>query len=71
MLQPVLVAGARTPIGKMLGGLSRLQAPALGGTAVRSALDRAGITGDQPVPVAVAGVTDVDALIDDGAALRA
>jgi acetyl-CoA C-acetyltransferase len=47
MPQPVLVAGARTPIGKMLGGLSRLQAPALGGTAIRAALDRAGITGDQ------------------------
>jgi acetyl-CoA C-acetyltransferase len=47
MPQPVLVAGARTPIGKMLGGLSRLQAPALGGTAIRAALERAGITGDQ------------------------
>ena len=47
MSQPVLVAGARTPIGKMLGGLSRLQAPALGGTAIRAALERAGITGDQ------------------------
>jgi acetyl-CoA C-acetyltransferase len=47
MSQPVLVAGARTPIGKMLGGLSRLQAPALGGTAIRAALDRAGINGDQ------------------------
>ena len=47
MSQPVLVAGARTPIGKMLGGLSRLQAPALGGTAIRAALERAGITGNQ------------------------
>ena len=47
MPQPVLVAGARTPIGKMLGGLSRLQAPALGGTVIRAALERAGITGDQ------------------------
>ena len=47
MPQSVLVAGARTPVGKMLGGLSRLQAPALGGTAIRAALERAGITGDQ------------------------
>jgi acetyl-CoA C-acetyltransferase len=47
MPQSVIVAGARTPVGKMLGGLSRLQAPALGGTAIRAALDRAGITGDQ------------------------
>jgi len=38
MAQPVLVAGARTPIGKMLGSLSGLTAPALGGTAIRAAL---------------------------------
>jgi len=47
MAQPVLVAGARTPIGKLLGSLSGLAAPALGGTAVRAVLERAGITGDQ------------------------
>ena len=47
MLQPVLVAGARTPIGRLLGSLSSLPAAALGGVAVRAALDRAGITGDQ------------------------
>jgi acetyl-CoA C-acetyltransferase len=47
MPQPVLVAGARTPIGKLLGSLSALTAPALGATAVGAALDRAGITGDQ------------------------
>src|SRR5450756_762320 len=47
MPQPVLVAGARTPIGKLLGGLSSLTAPELGAAAVRAALDRAGITGDQ------------------------
>ena len=41
MAQPVLVAGARTPIGKMLGSLAGLTAPALGGTAVRAALERA------------------------------
>jgi acetyl-CoA C-acetyltransferase len=47
MPQPVLVAGARTPIGKLLGGLSSLAAPELGATAVRAALGRAGLTGDQ------------------------
>jgi acetyl-CoA C-acetyltransferase len=61
MPQPVLVAGARTPIGKMLGGLSRLQAPALGGTAIRAALDRAGITGDQVDAVILGNVVQAGA----------
>jgi acetyl-CoA C-acetyltransferase len=47
MAQPVLVAGARTPIGKMLGSLAGLTAPELGGAAVRAALERAGISGDE------------------------
>jgi acetyl-CoA C-acetyltransferase len=47
MQQPVLVAGARTPIGRLMGLLSSLPAPALGGLAIRAALERAGITGDQ------------------------
>lgn len=47
MPQPVLVAGARTPIGKLLGSLSALSAPDLGGRAIEAALERAGITGDQ------------------------
>jgi acetyl-CoA C-acetyltransferase len=47
MPQPVLVAGARTPIGKLLGSLSSLPATALGGLAIGAALERAGITGDQ------------------------
>ena len=61
MPQPVLVAGARTPIGKMLGGLSRLQAPALGGTAIRAALDRAGITGGQVDAVILGNVVQAGA----------
>jgi acetyl-CoA C-acetyltransferase len=61
MPQPVLVAGARTPIGKMLGGLSRLQAPALGGTAIRAALDRAGITGDRVDAVILGNVVQAGA----------
>jgi acetyl-CoA C-acetyltransferase len=47
MPQPVLVAGARTPVGRLLGSLSSQSATALGEVAVRAALERAGITGDQ------------------------
>ncbi|HLZ38092.1 MAG TPA: acetyl-CoA C-acyltransferase, partial [Mycobacteriales bacterium] len=47
MAGSVLVAGARTPIGKLLGSLKDFQAVDLGGIAIKAALDRAGITGDQ------------------------
>ena len=47
MPQPVIVAGARTPIGKLLGALAPLTAPQLAGAAIAAALDRAGIAGDQ------------------------
>ena len=40
---PVIVAAARTPIGKFLGGLSTLTAPELGATAIRAALQRSGV----------------------------
>jgi acetyl-CoA C-acetyltransferase len=43
----VIVAGARTPIGRLLGGLKDLSASELGGVAVKAALERAGISGDQ------------------------
>ena len=43
----VLVAGARTPIGKLAGGLSSFTAMDLGGVAIRAALERAGVAGDQ------------------------
>ena len=36
----VIVSGARTPIGRFLGGLSSLQAPELGAIAIRAALER-------------------------------
>jgi acetyl-CoA C-acetyltransferase len=39
----VVVSGARTPIGRFMGGLSPLTAPELGGIAIRAAVDRAGI----------------------------
>ena len=39
----VIVDGARTPIGRFMGGLAPLQAPELGGIAIRAALERSGI----------------------------
>jgi acetyl-CoA C-acetyltransferase len=47
MSKSVLVSGARTPIGKMLGALKSFQAVDLGGLAIAAALERAGITGEQ------------------------
>ncbi len=41
----ILKGGARTAIGRFLGGLSPLTAPALGAIVVRAAVDRAGIDG--------------------------
>jgi len=41
------VGGARTPIGRLLGSLSGLSGAELGGIAIRAALERAGIAGDQ------------------------
>ncbi|SEF90841.1 acetyl-CoA C-acetyltransferase [Thermomonospora echinospora] len=43
----VIVAGARTPIGRLLGSLKDFTAADLGGIAIKAALERAGITGDQ------------------------
>jgi acetyl-CoA C-acetyltransferase len=43
----VIVAGARTPIGRLLGGLKDLSAADLGGVAIKGALEKAGISGDQ------------------------
>jgi acetyl-CoA C-acetyltransferase len=43
----VIVAGARTPIGRLLGSLKDFSAMDLGGFAIKSALERAGVTGDQ------------------------
>ena len=42
---PVIVAAARTPIGRFLGGLAPLSAPRLGAAAITEALRRAGVAG--------------------------
>lgn len=47
MSSSVIVAGARTPIGRLLGGLKSLTAVDLGGIAIKEALRRAGIHGEQ------------------------
>jgi acetyl-CoA C-acetyltransferase len=43
----VIVAGARTPIGRLLGGLKDQTAADLGGVAIKGALEKAGVSGDQ------------------------
>jgi acetyl-CoA C-acetyltransferase len=43
----VIISGARTPMGRLLGQLKDLSAVKLGSHAISAALERAGITGDQ------------------------
>ena len=47
MSESVIVAGARTPIGRLSGGLKSLSAADLGGVAIEGALAKAGVSGDQ------------------------
>lgn len=43
----LILSGARTPIGSFQGALSSFTAPQLGAIAIREALSRAGVSGDQ------------------------
>ncbi|HSK25339.1 MAG TPA: acetyl-CoA C-acetyltransferase [Jiangellales bacterium] len=43
----VIVAGARTPMGRLLGSLKGFSATDLGGVAIKGALDKAGVAPDQ------------------------
>ncbi len=43
----VIVSSARTPIGKLSGAFASLSAMDLGGFAIKAALERAGVSGDQ------------------------
>jgi acetyl-CoA C-acetyltransferase len=43
----VILAGARTPIGKLSGSLASFSAAELGGFAIAAALERAGLSGEQ------------------------
>jgi acetyl-CoA C-acetyltransferase len=47
MPETVILSTARTPVGKLGGGLSSLDATDLGGTAIQAALDRAGVEPEQ------------------------
>jgi acetyl-CoA C-acetyltransferase len=46
-MSSVIVSGARTPMGKLLGNLKDFPATKLGGVAIRAALERAGVAPDQ------------------------
>ena len=43
MREVVIVSAARTPIGKFLGALSGVPAHQLGATAIKAAVERAGV----------------------------
>src|SRR4051812_8809855 len=47
MPRSVIVAGARTPMGRLLGSLKDFSGADLGGVAIKAALDRAGVAPDQ------------------------
>ena len=47
MRDAVIVGGARTPIGRLLGSLSGFSGAQLGGLAIKAALERAGVPGDR------------------------
>ncbi|AGZ45696.1 acyltransferase [Actinoplanes friuliensis DSM 7358] len=47
MTSSVIVSGARTPMGRLLGNLKNLPATALGGYAIAAALERGGVAPDQ------------------------
>jgi acetyl-CoA C-acetyltransferase len=47
MASSVIVAGARTPMGKLLGALTPFTGADLGGFAIKAALERAGVAADQ------------------------
>src|SRR5450631_2354673 len=47
MPKTVILAAARTPIGKLGGGLASLDATELGATAIKAALERADVSGEQ------------------------
>jgi acetyl-CoA C-acetyltransferase len=47
MPRTVILGTARTPVGKLGGGLSSLRPPELGGIAIKAALERAGVAPEQ------------------------
>lgn len=47
MTSSVIVSGARTPVGKLLGGLKSFSGSDLGGFAIKAALEKSGVAPDQ------------------------
>ncbi|NKU47815.1 hypothetical protein GS897_26430 [Rhodococcus hoagii] len=47
MTTSVIVAGARTPVGRLLGSLKDLSGSDLGGVAIKGALEKAGVAPEQ------------------------
>jgi acetyl-CoA C-acetyltransferase len=47
MREAVIVGGARTPVGRLLGSLSGFSGSALGGLAIQAALERSGVPADR------------------------
>jgi acetyl-CoA C-acetyltransferase len=56
MSNTVILSSARTPVGKLGGGLSSLEATELGGIAIKAALERAAVEPDQVQHVVVGTV---------------
>ena len=69
MAGSVIIAGARTPIGRLAGVLSEFTAPELGGAAIAAALERAGVAPDQVDAVIMGNV--VQAGVGPGPARQA
>jgi len=61
----VIVGGARTPIGKLLGGLKDVSATDLGGYAIAAALERSGISPEHIDYVVMGQVLQAGASRDD------
>ena len=49
MPKTVILSAARTPIGRLGGGLASVDATELGGTAIKAALERAEVAPEQPM----------------------
>src|ERR1700688_1737223 len=60
MSKTVILGSARTPIAKMGGGLSSLDATELGGLAINAALERAGVEPEQVEHVVMGQVLQAD-----------
>ena len=69
MAGSVIIAGARTPIGRLAGVLSEFTAPELGGAAIAAALERAGVAPGQVDAVIMGNV--VQAGVGPGPARQA